>query len=352
MVKKNLLLIQEDGKRQYLRMFLLGFFTLLVVLLPIVIFNKGYFIYYGDFNSQQIPFYHLAHDAVRSGQLGWNWQTDLGANFIGSYSFYLLGSPFFWLTIPFPSGAVPYLIPWLLCLKHGMATMTGYAYIRRFVRSPRAAAIGAMLYAFSGFQAYNIFFNHFQDVTAFFPLLLIALEERVNNNRRGVFALAVALMAMLNYFFFAGQVVFVLVYFLFRCTCKDFHITRRKFFSIALESIIGVLLSAVLLLPSCLTILENNRVTERHEYGGILRPYPDHPDHPELLYDPGCTGTPQSVQHGQRQVGVHWRLSAPVRHDRRHRLSGYPEKALGYPAHPVLHVLRLHPHFQFRLLCL
>lgn len=167
MVKKNLLLIQEDGKRQYLRMFLLGFFTLLVVLLPIVIFNKGYFIYYGDFNSQQIPFYHLAHDAVRSGQLGWNWQTDLGANFIGSYSFYLLGSPFFWLTIPFPSGAVPYLIPWLLCLKHGMATMTGYAYIRRFVRSPRAAAIGAMLYAFSGFQAYNIFFNHFQDVTAF-----------------------------------------------------------------------------------------------------------------------------------------------------------------------------------------
>ena len=55
MVKKNLFLIQEDGKRQYLRMFLLGFCTLMVVLLPIVIFNKGYFIYYGDFNSQQIP---------------------------------------------------------------------------------------------------------------------------------------------------------------------------------------------------------------------------------------------------------------------------------------------------------
>ena len=87
MVKKNLFLIQEDGKRQYLRMFLLGFCTLMVVLLPIVIFNKGYFIYYGDFNSQQIPFYHLAHDAVRSGQFGWNWETDLGANFIGSYSF-------------------------------------------------------------------------------------------------------------------------------------------------------------------------------------------------------------------------------------------------------------------------
>ena len=274
MVKKNLFLIQEDGKRQYLRMFLLGFCTLMVELLPIVIFNKGYFIYYGDFNSQQIPFYHLAHDAVRSGQFGWNWETDLGANFIGSYSFYLLGSPFFWLTIPFPSAAVPYLMPWLLCLKHGMAAMTSYAYIRRFVRSPRAAAIGGMLYAFSGFQAYNIFFNHFQDVTAFFPLLLIALEERVNNNRRGVFALAVALMAMINYFFFAGQVVFVLIYFLFRCTCRDFHISWRKFWSIALEAVIGVMLSAVLLLPSCLTILENNRVADRL-YGMNMVAYSD-----------------------------------------------------------------------------
>ena len=52
--------------------------------------NKGYFFFYGDFNVQQIPFYKLAHEAVRSGSLFWNWYTDLGANFIGSYSFYLI----------------------------------------------------------------------------------------------------------------------------------------------------------------------------------------------------------------------------------------------------------------------
>ena len=49
------------------------------------------------------------------------------------------------------------------------------------------ASIGGLLYAFSGFQLFNIFFNHFQDVTAFFPLLLIAMEELVSQNRRGVF---------------------------------------------------------------------------------------------------------------------------------------------------------------------
>ena len=65
-----------------------------------MIWDRGYLIFLGDFNSQQIPFYHVAHRAIRSGQWGWNWQTDLGVSFIGSYSFYLLGSPFFWLTVP------------------------------------------------------------------------------------------------------------------------------------------------------------------------------------------------------------------------------------------------------------
>ena len=28
---------------------------------PFVLFDKGYFIYYGDFNAQQIPFYQPVH---------------------------------------------------------------------------------------------------------------------------------------------------------------------------------------------------------------------------------------------------------------------------------------------------
>lgn len=256
----------KRSAERYLLVFLLGFGAMLFVLLPLILFDQGYFLYYGDFNSQQLPFYQLAHDAVQNGEFGWNWQTDLGSNFIGSYAFYLLGSPFFWLTTLFPSKAVLYLIPYLLCLKHACATLTAYAFIRRFVRSKRAAFIGALAYAFSGFQLYNIFFNHFQDVTAFFPLLLIALEERVNANRRGVFALAVALMAVINYFFFTGQVVFVLLYFLFRCFCKDFHITWKTFFWIAAEAVLGVLLAAGMLLPAALAILGNGRITE-HLFG-------------------------------------------------------------------------------------
>lgn len=250
-------------KEKYLTAFLLGFFTLFLGVLPVMICDRGYFIYYGDFNAQQIPFYNLANDAVRSGQFGWNWFTDLGSDLLTSYSFYLIGSPFFWLSTVLPRFLVSYSIPFLLALKHGFASLTAYIYIRRFVRGKEAALTGALLYSFSGFQLFNIFFNHFQDVTAFFPLMLIAMEENINNRRRGWFAVIVAVMAALNYYFFTGQVVFLLLYFFMRVPCRDFHATWKKFFGLLLEAVLGGAIAGFILLPSALAILGNYRVNER-----------------------------------------------------------------------------------------
>ncbi|MCM1132745.1 MAG: YfhO family protein [Ruminococcus flavefaciens] len=260
---KNTLRYSHCTKEKYLLAFMLGFLTLLVALLPVMIVDKGYFIYYGDFNAQQIPFYNLANDAVRSGQFGWNWFTDLGSDLLTSYSFYLIGSPFFWLSVILPRGLVTYAIPFLLAIKHGLASLTAYIYIRRFVRSKEAALTGALLYAFSGFQIFNLFFNHFQDVTALFPLMLIAMEENINNRRRGWFALIIAVMACMNYYFFTGQAVFLIIYFLMRLPCSDFHATWKKFLLLLLEAVLGTAIAGFILLPSAVAILGNYRVNER-----------------------------------------------------------------------------------------
>ncbi len=260
-------------KNMYSRIFVILFLSMMVIFLPIIIFNKGYFIYYGDFNSQQLMFYNHCNEAIKNGTM-WDWYTDLGSDFIGAYSFYTLGSPFFWLTVLFPPKIAPMLLPWLLAIKTGIAGVTSYGFIKRFVKTENAAAIGAMLYAMSGFQTYNIFFNHFHDVTALFPLLLIALEERIQNDRRGVFALAVAMMASINYFFFTGQVVFLIIYFTVRLCTKSYKLSLSKFFGLAIESVLGVALAAVILLPSVLLVLTNSRVDGRI-YGLSAVVYPD-----------------------------------------------------------------------------
>jgi len=254
---------QKNGKgwrnNYFLKAFFLGMGLSFLIFLPFMIVDGGRFLFYGDFNVQQVPFYRLAHDAIRSGEWGWNYKTDLGANFIGSYSFYLLGSPFFWLTIPFPSEWLQFLMGPLFILKFACATLTGYVYIHRYTKTGESALIGAVLYAFSGFSIYNIFFNHFHEAVVMFPLLLAALDEYMAARRRGLFALAVFACCFVNYYFFVGQVTFTLIYFFLRLITGSWKIGWKDFLLLALEAVLGVGLSCVLLVPSVLAVLQNNR---------------------------------------------------------------------------------------------
>lgn len=252
----------KDQKEQYLKTFLLALLTAAVLFVPFMVLNEGYFLFYGDFNVQQIPFYKLAHDAVLSGETAWDFGTDLGVNFLGSYTFYLLGSPFFLLTLIFPSNFVPYLMGPLLILKFALAALTAYCFIRRFTRTPSAATIGALLYAFSGFSVYNIFFNHFHEAIIIFPLLLLSLELLITENKRGFFAAMVAVSSLVNYFFFFGMVVFTVIYWFVRLLSGSYKLTFKGFAVIAFEAVIGLLMSAVLLLPSFLALMNNSRLSE------------------------------------------------------------------------------------------
>jgi hypothetical protein len=259
--------VKETKKKSFrdnyfLKAFFLGLGLSFLVFLPFIVVDGGRFLFYGDFNVQQVPFYRLAHDAVRSGNFGWNYKTDLGVNFIGSYSFYLLGSPFFWLTIPFPSEWVQYLMGPLLILKFACASLTGYIYIHRYTKNQESALIAGVLYAFSGFSVYNIFFNHFHEAIVFFPLLLAALDEYMATRRRGIFALAVCACCVVNYYFFVGQVTLTVIYFFLRLICKSWRINVKDFLLLALEAVIGVGLSCTLLVPSVLTVLQNYRTSE------------------------------------------------------------------------------------------
>ena len=223
--------------------------------------GKFVFLYYGDYNVQQVPFYEHCVRMVHEGTVSWDWITDLGSNFVGSYSYYLLGSPFFWIMCLFPASWAPYLMGPVYILKFVVAAVTAYAYLKRFVKNKDYAVLGALMYAFCGFQVYNLFFNQFHEVVALFPLLLIGMEELVQNDRKGFFAFAVAINCMCNYFMFAGQVVFCIIYFFFRVFKKSFRITWKKFGLLALESVLGVLIGAVLFLPAALAIMGNYRLS-------------------------------------------------------------------------------------------
>ena len=75
----------------------------LVSFLWTIIAEGGLFSLAGDFNSQQITFAMAANEAIKSGNVIWDWSLDLGSNFIGGMSFYILGNPSFWVSLLFPA---------------------------------------------------------------------------------------------------------------------------------------------------------------------------------------------------------------------------------------------------------
>lgn len=256
--------LQINRKKNFygLYSFLIALVTAAVIFVPFIILNDGVFYYYGDFNFQEIPFYQLVHSQVKSGNLSWSNLTDLGSDTISSYSFYLLGSPFFWLTIPFSNESVPYLIGPILILKFAFASLSAYTYTKRYVTNKWYAVIGGILYAFSGFSTYNVFFFHFHEPMIVFPFLLAALDAFLYDKKRGVFAIAVFSACVINYYFFVGQALFVAIYFFLLVFTKTYKFKIKEFLLLTLEVIIGFLATAVILLPSILGIMGNPRLAE------------------------------------------------------------------------------------------
>ena len=280
-LKPRLLTPREQEHKKFWQAVGLCALTAAVFFLPFYILDGGFFHYAGDFNSQQISFYRYMNGFVKgagypdSAFAGaphntFSWATDLGSGVMNAYSFYLYGSPFFWLSVLLPQSWLPYMMVPLLVLKFGVAGGGAYLYLRRYVKNANYAVLGACLYALSGFAVYNVFFNHFVDVVALFPYLLWALDEAIYEDRHGLFAFWVAVNLLNNYFFFVGQVIFLCIYFVCKLTAKDFRLTGRKFGHLLWESVLGVAMGCLLLFPAVLSLLQNPRTIDLSSGWGFL----------------------------------------------------------------------------------
>lgn len=231
--------------------------------------NGGFFHYAGDFNDQMIPFYAYANAFIKQGG-SFSWATDLGSGFINAYSYYCLGSPFFWLTLLVPARWMPFTMVPMLCLKFAVAGGGAFLWMRRWTKKDEWAIVGAVLYAFCGFNLYNVFFYFFLDSAALFPYMLAALDEAVLDGKYGRFPLWAALNLLTNYFFFAGQAVFLILYFTCLCVGRIYKLTPRLFGRLAFETILGCAAGCALLIPAVFSLLQNPRTIDPFEGYGYL----------------------------------------------------------------------------------
>lgn len=240
----------------------------MLAICPFLLRDNGYFALPCDFTAQQLAFNMFMNDTVKSGNLLWNWGIDIGGNFLESFAFYNVGSVFFWIMLLFPAKMVPRLLGWMIILKFAVAGATSCAYFNRHVKKRVLAVMASMLYAFSSYQTSSVLFFHFQDTVAFFPLMLLALEELVEDKKRGRLIAACVLNVFCNYSFFIGEVIFLIIYYIIKYIVSDIRGGKHGFktyvFPVAncmVEGAAGMLIGGILLIPAIYGTISNNRVT-------------------------------------------------------------------------------------------
>lgn len=308
--------MEKKKIKNYFLVFILSFMMAIVGMMPFIITGHGFLNLGGDYLVQMVPFNTYGVERIKSGSFGWDWFTGIGTDFIGSYSYYFLGSPFFWIMCLLPVNAVRYAMPFFTAFKIGTGACAAYAYFSRHIKKDIYSALGAILYAFSGYQFFNFVYFFFSDVIALFPLLLLSFDMLVEENKKGFFVFMTALTALTNYFFFFGEVVFIIIYFIVKCVNRDIKFSWKTFLSIAFEAVIGVCISAVLLLPTVLYLSSNSRVSGLI-FGVDAVSYSDNTIIPKifqsLFIGPDCPSRPQLFHSSQNTVN--WAsvaISVPV----------------------------------------
>ena len=137
-----------------------------------------------DLYHQYAPFYaEFARILKSGGSLTYTTQIGLGSNFVALYAYYL-SSPFNWLLILTPSGAIIEFMSYLVIFKIGLCGFTmGYYLKKRFHRNDIALPVIAIFYALSGYMAAYSWNIMWLDCLWLAPLILLGLERLVRRNQ-------------------------------------------------------------------------------------------------------------------------------------------------------------------------
>lgn len=225
-------------------------------------FENPYIIKY-DFVLQHIPFYEEFLRLLSKGLPFWSFNSFMGLNFWASKGYYLIGDPFAWLgTLYRENHSVIEILSMLFRIKLYFMTVTAYLWFSNYKLKLPFHILLTLLYVFSG---WNLVFMEHPMYTSFYavlPLMFYGLDVfRIYRHGFWVW-LSAALLISINFYLFWVASIIVLIYWL---TNSLYHsITIRRFLIDSLMLIayfaLGVLISAVIWLPSILHLLQSSRL--------------------------------------------------------------------------------------------
>lgn len=265
---------------EYVRVFTLIYFLGLLCF-GICAFNNGFTIPMGgDYVLQTYSFYAQGYeifwDFIKTGDFPlFDFSNFLGANYVGTQSFYYLFSPLFYLLCLWPKSLLYQGVFFHMVFKYALGGFFMYILLKKYFHvSKNMSWLGGFIYAFSGWALYYLWF-HFSDLMAVFPLFIIGIEKCLKERKGWLLTLGLFLCGMCNYLLFVNVCIFGILYALFRWIYIYGIISKKGYdastrWGVLLQGLlycfVGVLLTGICLLPSLHVVMSSTRSQTSYAY--------------------------------------------------------------------------------------
>lgn len=255
-------------------------FTLMLMCL--IVFWKfifGFSVYlFKDVGSDTLNTFYPAFinitDTLWRGELpSWSFEQGLGQNVFPfslsdptTYALYILGSK-----------NLIFGIAWLEMFKIICGGLLFFCFLRKLQLDNKAAYLGGLLYAFSGFMIIGSGWYIFSTLGLYVALTLLSFEMLYLDKKYWLFPISVALLSAFNVVNLYTCSVFLFLYVLFRVSGDEaVNLKRltRLLISMVLLGGVGILISSMFSLPNLMQMLNSPRVFGEASHANSLMAAP------------------------------------------------------------------------------
>lgn len=206
-----------------------------------------------DMWHQYYPFFVSFREKLRSGgSLQYIWDVGMGTGYLSLFAYYL-ASPLYLLSVLVPTALLREFFALLVIVKISLASLFFAVFLRTtYRRNDFSIVFFSLMYALCSFVAGYYWNIIWLDTFALLPLLVTGTVSLLRDGKFRLYIAALALSLWCNYYLSFFCCIFIFFCFLGYCVCcwNGFRNFLRRFARIAVCTVIGVGITAVLLLPT------------------------------------------------------------------------------------------------------
>ena len=262
----------------FLILLLIGFGFYLLMLIE----NGLSLAYGGDYMAQYIPMgFHVwdyYHEWIKTGHFTlFDSTLYLGANSIGSNTYYGLFSPFNIIIVLLPRAIVPQSVALTSIIKLACAGLFFNMYMSDvFKTKENISRLCGIAYAFCGWGAFYLWYNNYQDILVFFPLVLWGVDKTIRDQKPWLLAVGTFLLAICNYVLMVSYIICAFFYAMFRFFQKIKEKSVKDNFIVLGYGVLGfatgLLMAMFIFFPALMATMTSPKL-EGTSYVGLLKEY-------------------------------------------------------------------------------